>query len=204
MRPPFDPLDPAEYPGLLRRSRRDAELEGMDPSVGEDALQDVLARVAAGKELPAGHRAYFRTCVLNRIRDIARHARRAAPIDDVLFSSTDPERKSRRLLLLGALAKRPEVERERGEEELRDWLGKELAALERDQSLAVRAQIRGWLEQEGGRESVRAFERHWGVELGPHVGTAGLAIAVGKPPATVASWAHRGMKRLASRAGRGG
>ncbi|MDI9630014.1 MAG: hypothetical protein QM311_00945 [Acidobacteriota bacterium] len=202
---PFNPLDPAEYPGLQRRSRRDAELEGLDPSVGEDALQDVLLRVGNGAlRLDRQHpRRYFRVCVLNRIRDIARRERRSGSIDVFIQPTTDPERKSRRLLILGLLREAPEVEKEDLEETLRLRLGAALKELGPDQNRAVRAQIRGWLENEGGRESVRAFEEYWGIDLGSYAGTAGLAVALQQKPATVASWAHRGMKAVAHRLAQG-
>jgi len=194
---PFDPNEPAEYDRLLRQARRDAAIHGADPSLGEDALHDVLARVASGKRKPLRNARYFRVCVIYRLRDLLRRERKESPIEESFFAEDDPHALDRRLLLLGLVSVQPEGGPEEGEEDLRPRLARALEALGEDQRRAVLAKLRGWLEQRGGREGVEAFERHWGVDVGLHTGTAALASALGRRPGTVASWAHRGIRKLA-------
>ncbi|KAB2965155.1 MAG: hypothetical protein F9K16_02595 [Thermoanaerobaculia bacterium] len=193
----FDPTDPLEYERLRRQSRRDAAAEGADPSLGEDALQDVLAQIAEGDPRPALNERVFRTCVRNRLKDGARRDRKSTSLDQRLFPEGDPTAVDRRLLLLGLIEHHSAEAPHSSEEALRSGLAQALAQLGDNYRQAVKAQILGWLEQSGGREEVEAFERHWGVALGPYSGYVSLASALGQKPATVASWAHRGMSRLA-------
>lgn len=193
----FDPLDPAEYDRLLRQSRRDAVVHGADPSLGEDALHDVLARVASGDRRPLRDPRYFRVCVIYRLRDLLRRERKESPLEATLFAEDDRHALDRRLFLLGLVSVQPESGSEEREDGLRQRFARGVKALGEDQRRAVLAQLHGWLEQRGGKEGVEAFERHWGVDLGPHTGTAALACALGRKPGTVASWAHRGIVNLA-------
>lgn len=198
---PFDPHEPAEYDRLLRQCRRDAAVHGANPALGEDALHDVLARVASGDRRPLRDPRYFRVCVIYRLRDLLRRERKESPLEATLFAEDDRHALDRRLLVLGLVSVQPEGGPEDGEEDLRPRLARGLEALGEDQRRAVLAQLRGWLEQRGGKEGAEAFERHWGVDLGPHAGTAALACALGRRPGTVASWAHRGIRKLAGSLG---
>lgn len=199
----FDPFAPDQYEALRRQSRRDAVALGADPSLGEDALQTVLERALGGKSHITSNPRYFRTCVINLMREWLRRGRRLESLDEALFED-DREATDRRLFLLGKFSLEPEEADEPREEILRRRLSGALGGLEEHHRLAVLAQIRGWIERLGGSALVKAHEESWGVDLGRHVGTAGLAVALGEKPATVASWAHRGMKRLAAKLSAGG
>jgi len=173
----FDPFQPEEYERLRRQSRRDAVRLGADPSVGEDALNTVLTNVIEGNKRPLSSAKYFRIYVISRIRDRNRSDRR---------------------LFAGGPGKRADAGLDaRREEALRRMLPRLLQELSEGERAAVCAKIRGGLAaSECGEEDVRAFERHWGIDLGIHNGTAKLSAATRTSPGTVASRAHRGERRL--------
>lgn len=177
---PYDPFQPEEYERLRRQSLRDAVWLGADPSVGEDALHNVYESVIKGNPNPLSSPKYFRTYVISRIRDLNRADRR---------------------ILSGGPRTNPDGELDaRREEALRRVLPRLLEELAEEERAAVCAQIHGWLaDHELGEEEVRAFERHWRIDLGPHSGTAQLAASNGTSKGTVAPRAHRAKEKMRQR-----
>lgn len=205
MPPAFDPSDPEVYAELLRESRWIAIAHRVDPSEGQAALHEVLKRVSEGKLKPLESRGLFRVCVIYELRSSLRKQRRAVSLEGALSRAGEEEARDARLLALGLVsAAPPDVEIEEAARETRSSFARGLARLGENYRRAVLARIRGRLERQGGREKVEEFERSSGVALGPYAGTAALAVALGEKPMTVASWAHRGTKRLSQLMGRGG
>lgn len=199
----FDPFDPVQNARLMGQARRDSTILTGHPELGEDAMQIVLARVAAGDARPLQSPAMFRSCVQNQIRDLWRQQRRLRSLDHSNDNDSGDLDRPELLLALG-LVTEPEIwaELDRQHEgrvraALRRRLAPAIRALGDLQSAAVRARIRQWLVLDGGEDAVREFERHWGVDLGHDTGTAALARRLRRSPGTLACLATRGLAHVA-------
>lgn len=194
----FDPFEPATYKQMLRWARSCAYGLGRDPCDGEDALHDVLEQVSGGDSRPLNRgEISLKACVRNRIltgrsQDLSHaEAERKATLEGrgpgTIATSTfvklvemDPGREEREMLTL------------------RDVVAPALRDLEAafpDQARAFRARLRQQL-LDCGHEELAAFQRWYGIDLGPLTGTNEVAARFGLPEGTVASHANRGQRHL--------
>lgn len=199
---PLDPFDPTVNARLMGLARTMAMSLGATAELGEDALQQVLVRVAAGDTRPIQSTPYFKGSLVHQIRDLQRRegrqrrlatkikseAANPSPPGWLVFvaTSTDPE-------VFAILEEREELTVMK---EVRRRFAEEMRSLPVHYSQAFCARLRQWLVKEGGEEAVRQFEYSFAFELGEHTGTAALAAALGKPPGTVACHANRALGAL--------
>lgn len=191
----YNPFEFGEYKRLFKQSRRSAAILGADPSVGEDVLNSLLTDTLEGRTKAIESAARLDQLVRWRIKDRNRRDRKSEPLHRYSVDEDDFSR-DRRLVLLGLVEVPDAADESQLEEHLRREFSRALEGLPGEERAALLSQLRGQLLSEGGEEGVRAFERYWLVQLGPHAGTAALAEATSTSEGTVAARAHRAKRRL--------